>query len=49
MSTPCDEAIEVFNEETGRTEKRHICPYEGNYTGYADEICRVCCGLGVDG
>lgn len=37
--TPCDEA-----DEDGH----HHCPYEESYTGYADEMCRVCCGLGVD-
>ncbi len=26
----------------------HHCPFEDTYTGYASEMCRVCCGLGVD-
>ena len=38
-STPCDEP--EYNGE-------HHCPYEDTYTGYESEMCRVCCGLGVD-
>lgn len=26
----------------------HHCPYADSYTGYESEMCRVCCGLGVD-
>jgi len=37
--TPCDEADENGN---------HYCPYEDTYGGYEGEMCRVCCGLGVD-
>jgi hypothetical protein len=37
--TPCDE-----KDEQGQ----HHCPYENTYTGYESEMCRVCCGLGVD-
>lgn len=39
MWTPCDN-----KDENGQ----HKCPYADTYTGYADEMCRVCCGLGVD-
>lgn len=38
-TTPCD--IEDYNGE-------HYCPYADTYTGYESEMCRVCCGLGVD-
>lgn len=38
-TTPCD--YEDYNGE-------HHCPYEDTYTGYESEMCRVCCGLGVD-
>lgn len=48
MWTPCDEPIEEYNEETGKMETRFRCPYEDTYTGYEDEMCRNCCGLGVD-
>ena len=24
------------------------CPYKDTYGGYEDEMCRNCCGLGVD-
>ena len=36
---PCD-----IMDENGQ----YHCPYADTYTGYADEICRVCCGKGVD-
>ena len=42
-STPCDEPYE---DEKGN--EVHHCPYEDSYTGYPGEMCRVCCGLGVD-
>lgn len=48
MWTPCDEPIEEYNEETGKMETRFHCPYADTYTGYEDEMCRNCCGLGVD-
>lgn len=48
LKTPCDEPIEAYNETTGKTEKTYKCPYADGYTGYEDEMCRVCCGLGVD-
>ena len=48
MWTPCDEPIEEYNEETGKMETRYHCPYTDTYTGYEDEMCRNCCGLGVD-
>jgi uncharacterized protein (UPF0305 family) len=39
MFTPCD-----IKQDDGR----YHCPYEDTYTGYESEMCRVCCGLGVD-
>ena len=41
--TPCDVPYE---DEDGN--KKYICPYADTYTGYEDEMCRNCCGLGVD-
>ena len=38
-STPCD-----YPDENGN----YHCPYEDSYTGYESEMCRTCCGLGVD-
>ena len=37
--TPCD-----YPDENGQ----HHCPYADTYMGYESEMCRVCCGLGVD-
>lgn len=37
--TPCD-----YKDENGN----HHCPYADTYSGYTAEMCRVCCGLGVD-
>lgn len=37
--TPCD----IPNEDG-----IYRCPYAECYTGYEDEMCHVCCGLGVD-
>lgn len=48
MWTPCDEPIEEYNEKTGKMETQFHCPYADTYTGYEDEMCRNCCGLGVD-
>lgn len=48
MWTSCDEPIEEYNEETGKMETKYNCPYTDTYTGYEDEMCRNCCGLGVD-
>jgi hypothetical protein len=39
MQTPCDIA-----DDNGI----HRCPYRDTYMGYESEMCRVCCGLGVD-
>lgn len=39
MITPCDIPLE---------DDEFQCPYADSYTGYEDEMCRVCCGLGVD-
>lgn len=47
MRTPCDEPTEVYNEKTGEMETRHLCPFADTYAGYADEMCRNCCGLGI--
>lgn len=38
--TPCDEI---------GYDGMHHCPYADTYSGYEDEMCRNCCGLGVDG
>jgi hypothetical protein len=38
MWTPCDELIDGHS----------YCPYADTYAGYESEMCRVCCGLGVD-
>lgn len=37
--TPCDE-VDMFG--------KHNCPYEDTYSGYESEMCRNCCGHGVD-
>jgi uncharacterized protein (UPF0305 family) len=42
-TTPCDIP---YVDENGN--KVYYCPYEDSYTGYEGEMCRVCCGLGVD-
>ena len=47
MYTPCDEPI-VDYDENGKEITTYNCPYADNYTGYESEMCRVCCGLGVD-
>lgn len=36
---PCD-----IPDDNGK----YHCPYEDTYTGYESEMCRNCCGLGVD-
>ena len=36
---PCD-----IPDENGS----YHCPYADTYMGYEDEMCRDCCGLGVD-
>lgn len=43
MIIPCDIPLE---DEEGNTIFQ--CPYVDSYTGYESEMCRVCCGLGVD-
>ena len=48
MWTPCDDPIDEYNEKTGKMETHHKCPYADTYAGYEDEMCRNCCGLGVD-
>mgnify|MGYP003320129275 CR=1 FL=1 len=48
MNTPCDYPVEQLNEQTGKIEIVYICPYKDTYMGYESEMCRVCCGLGVD-
>lgn len=47
METPCDLPQTVYKED-GTIEVIYVCPYEKNYTGYESEMCRNCCGLGVD-
>ena len=37
--TPCD-----VQDNDGL----YHCPYAETYTGYESEMCRNCCGLGVD-
>jgi hypothetical protein len=37
--TPCDVA-----DDNGY----YHCPYLDTYSGYESEMCRNCCGLGVD-
>ncbi len=39
MQTPCD-----VKDENGKSS----CPYAADYMGFEDEMCRNCCGLGVD-
>ena len=39
-TTPCD-YLRDANDMA-------YCPFEDTYGGYAGEMCRVCCGLGVD-
>lgn len=39
MQTPCD----IKNDDG-----TYSCPYADTYMGYESEMCRVCCGLGVD-
>lgn len=39
MWTPCDEKDYNGN---------YYCPFADTYAGYASEMCRICCGLGVD-
>ena len=37
--TPCDDV---------NSNGEHACPFKDTYAGYEDEMCRNCCGLGVD-
>ena len=46
-NTPCEIPWEGLNEN-GKWVKEYHCPYKGTYTGYESEMCRVCCGEGVD-
>ena len=41
--TPCD--IPTYDDNGNKT---YVCPYKDTYMGYESEMCRVCCGLGVD-
>lgn len=47
MQTPCDIPV-IEYDENGNENKRYVCPYASDYAGYEDEMCRNCCGLGVD-
>lgn len=47
MYTPCDEPI-IDYDDNGKEVTSYHCPYSESYTGYESEMCRVCCGLGVD-
>ena len=48
MITPCDIPTVEIDEETGQEVTTYTCPYADTYGGYEDEMCRCCCGLGVD-
>ena len=48
MWTSCDNLAKEYNKETGEMEIQSHCPYANDYTGAEDEMCRNCCGLGVD-
>lgn len=39
MWTPCDEVGD---------DNQYHCPYEDTFSGFVGEMCRICCGLGVD-
>lgn len=41
---PCD--FPTYDWESGR--EISVCPFADCYSGYEAEMCRVCCGLGVD-
>ena len=43
MITPCD--IPEY-DDNGRP--HYHCPYAEDYMGFENEMCRNCCGLGVD-
>ena len=47
MKYPCD-IPEIDYDSQGREIKLFHCPYADTYMGYEDEMCRNCCGLGVD-
>lgn len=47
MYTPCDEPT-IDYDENGNEIKSYHCPYMDTYGGSESEMCRVCCGLGVD-
>ena len=47
MNTPCDVPI-IEYDTNGNEIKTYRCPYIDTYCGYEDEMCRYCCGLGVD-
>ncbi len=43
MTTPCD--IPIYDDKGNKV---YHCPYADTYMGYESEMCRNCCGLGVD-
>lgn len=47
MQTPCDVPI-IDYDKNGKEYKRYECPYKDFYGGYESEMCRNCCGVGVD-
>ena len=47
MQTPCDVPYEYI-DSNGKQRKEYRCPYKDTYVGYESEMCRNCCGLGVD-
>jgi len=47
MQYPCDIPVIVY-DDNGNERKEYVCPYADTYCGYESEMCRNCCGLGVD-
>lgn len=47
IETPCDVPIEEYDDNGNKTE-RYECPFLSTYMGSEGEMCRNCCGLGVD-
>ena len=43
-----DEKKNVYPCDTPDENGNHVCPFKDTYCGYEDEMCRNCCGLGVD-
>lgn len=43
MRTPCE-----IRDESKPIGEQYTCPYKDTYMGFTSEMCRVCCGEGVD-